>query len=193
MLPDDHDDHPDETAASLAFAIATTSDVQAIVALVNRAYSHHPGAKGWVGDRAFQDAERADEAEVTELITTPDSLMLLGRHGSRLVSCCSLSHVGQTAHLGLFAVDPDLQSQGLGRATLTAAEQFAATTWLAERMDIEVMAHHEPVLRWYERTGYILTGEQSYYVERSGRRAATLLGMSKTLVKGAVGGRLFQR
>jgi GNAT superfamily N-acetyltransferase len=164
------------------FSEATVTDVPTIVDLVNRAYSPLPGAPGWAGERSFQPGDRTDAAEVTRLVTAPESVVLLGRRDGVLVSCCSVARrSGDAAYLGLFGVDPDRQSGGAGRATMQFGESFARSRFGASRMEIEVMEHHGPLRRWYERIGYAVAGERSPFPGSADGRGAWLIPMAKAL------------
>ena len=110
----------------LTFSQAVLADVPAIVDLVNRAYSPAPDAPGWAGERSFQPGDRTDAFEVRELIASAPSVLIVGRQHDRLNSCCSITRrSAETAHLGLFAVEPDRQSGGAGRQTMEYAESLA--------------------------------------------------------------------
>jgi GNAT superfamily N-acetyltransferase len=166
----------------LLFSEATIADAPAIVDLVNRAYSPLPDAQGWAGERSFQPGDRTDEAEVTRLITEPDSVVLLGRLDDAIVSCCAVARRNaDTAYLGLFGVDPDRQSGGAGRATMAFGESFARSWFGATRMEIEVMEHHEPLRQWYARIGYAVAGERAPFPGSPDGRGAWLIPMAKTL------------
>lgn len=166
----------------LLFSDATIADVPAIVALVNRAYSPLPDAPGWAGERSFQPGDRTDADEVARLITAPDSVVLLGRRDDALVSCCSVARrSADTAYLGLFGVDPDRQGGGAGRSTMEFGESVARSRFGATRMEIEVMEHHEPLRRWYERIGYAVAGERRPFPGSVDGRSAWLIPMTKSL------------
>ncbi|WP_412161705.1 GNAT family N-acetyltransferase [Curtobacterium flaccumfaciens] len=144
---------------SLNTGIAGVEDAAELAALINRAYSAAPGASGWVGDRTFQDGERTDDAEVLDAVRRPGSQVLMLRLGTTAVACCALETVGTGQHLSLFAVDPAVQSGGLGRTLLAWAEQVAIDEG-AEFVFLEAMEHHRALREWYARAGYADTGDR---------------------------------
>jgi ribosomal protein S18 acetylase RimI-like enzyme len=73
--------------------------------------------------------------------------------------------------MGLLAVRPDQQGQQLGRQMLEASEA-AMRERGAEKVVISVVNVRERLIGWYERRGYVRTGEMKpfpYGDERVGR------------------------
>jgi ribosomal protein S18 acetylase RimI-like enzyme len=58
----------------------------------------------------------------------------------------------------MFAVRPDGQGSGLGKALLAAAEDHARTGG-ATTMEMCVIDRRTELIAWYERRGYVRTGE----------------------------------
>ena len=58
----------------------------------------------------------------------------------------------------MLCVSPTLQSGGLGRRLLDAAEDHGRAIGLA-RMEMTVIDSRESLIAWYVRRGYALTGE----------------------------------
>jgi ribosomal protein S18 acetylase RimI-like enzyme len=58
----------------------------------------------------------------------------------------------------MLTVRPDLQDRQLGRGLLEAAEAHAAARG-ARRVRITVVNIRDTLIAWYERRGYVLTGE----------------------------------
>jgi ribosomal protein S18 acetylase RimI-like enzyme len=59
----------------------------------------------------------------------------------------------------LLAVSPRLQAEGLGKRLIAAAEAHAAARYGATRMEMTVIAGRHELIAYYERRGYLLTGE----------------------------------
>ena len=87
-------------------------------------------------------------------------------HGFAMATDSTQPGAARTAHLTLLAVDPESQSQGLGKSLLTrltyslALEQFAEAT-------LRVLAENLPARRIYESTGWRPTDHGVF--EDSGR------------------------
>ena len=65
-------------------------------------------------------------------------------------------------YLGLLAIRPDLQAQGLGRRMLDACEAYVAEN-AGTRVTMSVLNVREALIAWYERRGYVRTGEIEPY------------------------------
>ena len=62
------------------------------------------------------------------------------------------------AYLGMLCVEPGLQSSGLGRRLLDAAEDAACAEGI-KAMEMTVIDSRDTLIAWYERRGYVRTGE----------------------------------
>jgi uncharacterized protein (TIGR00290 family) len=144
----------------LAWRPATTADVPDVVTLVQAAYR---GPGGWTNEIGIVGGERIgpaparvaieDPAAVTVLVHDPDS--------RRLIGCCHVSAgTAQTAHLGLFAVDPRRQAGGLGRRLVDLLRGLAVDRFGAHTLEISVVSGQEALIAWYQRRGFTPTGER---------------------------------
>jgi ribosomal protein S18 acetylase RimI-like enzyme len=156
----------------LKFKEAEVSDVEAIVALVNRAYRGPEARKTWTNEAAMLDGQRTDDESVRALIAQHDSTFLLaydafdsdrsGREVSKrhLVACVQLEFLDQkTCYLGMLTVDPAIQGAGIGRRVLNSAEIFVQKTRPEiKKIEMTVITVREELVAWYERRGYWRTG-----------------------------------
>ena len=142
---------------SPTFREATLDDIEALVPLVRAAYR---GDVGWTTESALLDDERIDAAGVAHKVSEPDGAVLVGLDSptGRVVACCEVVHRGDgLVYFGMFAVDPALQSAGLGRRVLAHAEDYAARRWAAHTMEMTVIGQRSELISWYERRGYTVT------------------------------------
>ncbi|MET9116118.1 GNAT family N-acetyltransferase [Streptomyces longwoodensis] len=167
-----------DTAAAtpLSFRDATEADVDALVALVESAYRGDSSRVGWTTEADILDGQRTDPEGVRDIVTSPGSRLLTVEREGRIVACCQLEHRGEHAYFGMFAVSPEQQGAGLGKAVLAEAERRARETWGATEMHMTVISVREDLIAWYERRGYRRTGRTTpfpYGDERFGipRRA----------------------
>jgi len=171
------------------FRPATAADVAAIVALVESAYRGESGLRGWTTESHLLDGQRTDAESVAELIARDRSIVLLGERDATLVACCHIEHQGDAGYFGMFAVNPELQASGLGRALLAEAERVARDNWQVPAMHMTVIEQRGDLIAWYERRGYRLTGKTApfpYGNERFGlprRDDLRFVYLSKTLVE----------
>ena len=147
--------------ATTTFRLATPDDVAVIVALVESAYRGDVSRKGWTTEADLLDGQRTDPVGVTELITKPDSCMLLAERNGTLLACANLEKRGDAGYFGMFSVRPDLQGGGIGRATLAEAERIARDDWHCREMQMTVISVRDELIAWYERRGYKRTGKYS--------------------------------
>lgn len=148
---------------------ATEDDVDAIVALVAHAYRGTGGEPGWTTEAHLFTGPRADAALVRETMRSPANTLIVAEESGSIVGCCTVTDQGETdqgrtdqgrtAYFGLFAVSPNVQGAGLGKALLAEAERVARETLGATAMIMTVISTRDDLLAWYERRGYRRTGE----------------------------------
>ncbi|MEW5834911.1 MAG: N-acetyltransferase [Pseudomonadota bacterium] len=143
----------------LAFRTATAADIPAVVALVESAYRGESGLRGWTTETHLLDGQRTDAQDVGDAIARPDSLVLLAELDGALVSCCHLEKQDGAAYFGMFAVDPSRQTGGIGKQVIAEAERVARERWGVDRMRMTVIVQREELIAFYERRGYVRTGQ----------------------------------
>lgn len=141
------------------FRAAGTADIEAVVALVESAYRGDSGRRGWTTESDLLDGQRTDAAGVSALLGQPDSLVLLAERDGVLLACCHIERQGDAGYFGMFAVNPDLQMAGVGKALLAEAERVARDEWRCVAMRMTVIEQRAELIAWYERRGYQRTGE----------------------------------
>lgn len=141
------------------FQPAGLDDVEALHALVTRAYRGDAARLGWTHEADLLDGQRTDVEALSEVIADPDKVILLARHGGVLIGCVMLSRQDAgSAYLGMLSVEPVRQAGGLGRMLLAEAEREARDRFSAARMEMTVIRQRTELIAWYERRGYVLTG-----------------------------------
>ncbi len=143
-----------------SFRRATLQDVEGILALVESAYRGDSSRQGWTTEADMIAGQRTDLEEITELMTSPGSYFLLMERQATLIANVLLSAHGKHAYLGMFAVRPNEQASGIGRAVLAQAEYVARTELGVSSMEMTVIAQRSELLAWYGRRGYVVTGEE---------------------------------
>jgi ribosomal protein S18 acetylase RimI-like enzyme len=149
---------------------ADGDDVDALVRLVNSAYRGDTSRQGWTTEADLLDGQRIDAERLRETIVTPGNVVLVhegdvSRRAGDLVAgdllaCVHLERSGAGCYLGMLTVQPRRQAAGLGRRLLEAAERFAVTQWRAEHVRMTVILQRVDLIAWYERRGYVNTGER---------------------------------
>jgi ribosomal protein S18 acetylase RimI-like enzyme len=143
-------------------SIAGDADLEAVAALVNSAFRGDSSRAGWTTEAEFLGGQRTDPALLrAELAAHEGAVLLLLRDqpdGDLLGSVWLDPEEPGVWHLGMLTVRPDLQGRQLGRTLLAEAESYAAARG-AERMRLTVIQVRDSLSAWYERRGYVRTGE----------------------------------
>jgi GNAT superfamily N-acetyltransferase len=166
----------------MVLQIAAEGDLAEIVDLANRAYRGTGASVGWTVETDFIEGERTSMPRLGEdLAAHPHARLLMWRaecDGSLLGSVWLEPLEDAVWYLGLLNVRPELQGRQLGRRLLAAAEREAKDHG-ARRIRISVLNVRDTLIAWYERRGYVRTGETKafpYGDERFGRPLRDDLG-----------------
>ncbi len=144
----------------LSIAPATTTDVPALKALLEAAYRGDSARAGWNHEADILDDERIAPGELEAMLADPSVTILTAREGENLTGCVAVTvKDAALAYLGMLCVAPKLQSSGLGRRLLDAAEDHARGLGIAA-MEMTVIDSRASLIAWYERRGYAFTGER---------------------------------
>lgn len=144
----------------VSFRAATTGDVAALHRLIESAYRGETAKVGWTHEADLLGGQRTDADELATIVADPTRVLLLAEATGEPVGCVQVADQGAgLAYLGMLTVKPTLQSGGLGRRLLAAAEVEATARFAAARMEMTVIRQRPELIAWYERRGYALTGE----------------------------------
>ena len=150
----------------------TDHDLPEVIDLTNLAFR---GNQGWTIESKYIEGQRINLEMLREdMKENPDALLLIWREEVGRILLGSVWLEPKDAgvwYMGLLAVRPDEQGRQLGRRMLEAAEA-AVLERGAEKVVISVVNVRERLIGWYERRGYVRTGERKpfpYGDERVGR------------------------
>ncbi|KAB1913022.1 GNAT family N-acetyltransferase [Micromonospora sp. AMSO31t] len=144
-----------------AVRTARPADVAALVDLVESAYRGERSRAGWTTEADLLAGQRTDPAMVAEAVSSPGGTVLVVEDGTGIVACCQLERRDDHVYFGMFAVAPGRQGGGLGRDLLAEAERHAREQWQSGELRMTVITQREDLIAWYERRGYVRTGELS--------------------------------
>jgi GNAT superfamily N-acetyltransferase len=157
---------------------AIEDDFAEVVALANMAYRGTDSTPGWTTEAAYITGQRLDDASLRKsLAEEPRARLLIWRdeadlaHGQLLGTVWLEPEDENVWYLGLLTVRPDVQNRQLGRALLAAAEAYAKDAG-GRKIRMTVVNVRATLIAWYERRGYVLTGESEpfpYGDERFGK------------------------
>lgn len=144
---------------AVAITTATPADAPALKNLLEAAYRGDSARAGWNHEADILDDERIGIEELDALLADPAVTILTARDAGALVGCVAVTRKDKTlGYLGMLCVLPTLQSGGLGRKLLDAAEHHGRAIGIA-RMEMTVIDSRESLIAWYVRRGYAFTGE----------------------------------
>lgn len=142
------------------FRQAENEDVSAIIQLVESAYRGESSRQGWTSEADLLDGGRTFAEEVSGIISAPENKIILLEDTEKLIASVHIKRQSNgKAYLGMFAVLPNEQNRGIGKALLNYVESLVASEWQCSEMEMAVIRQRRELIAWYEKRGYRLTGE----------------------------------
>ena len=138
--------------------IAVLSDVNDIVALVNCAYRPAIQNVSWTNESDWVEGERTSAKQVVELLLRANSVVLIAEMNVEIVACVHLEKSGEASHIGMLAVMPKQQQNGLGKRLLAQAETYGTEKFSSNKFVMEVVTSRIELIDFYLRRGYLRTG-----------------------------------
>jgi ribosomal protein S18 acetylase RimI-like enzyme len=145
-------------------------DVPPLARLINGAYRGDSGRKGWTTEADLLGGQRVDEEMLRELISegkrhlliATDKIDELEDQPSALIGCVAVEkESSRSAGLGLLTVAVEAQQRGLGDFLVGVAEEYARAQFNSDEMGMHVISVRRELTDWYERRGYVKTGERA--------------------------------
>lgn len=142
---------------------ATVADIDELSALVNSAYRGESSHLGWTTEADLLEGQRTDGEDLRRHIQDPEHvIMCVSEVENGPILACVLLELkarpeGKNSYLGMLTVKPSLQTKGIGKFLMGAAED-RARRFGARSMLLGVIQVRETLIAWYERRGYKKTG-----------------------------------
>ncbi len=150
----------------MILAAAQTRDYTAITPLVNDAFRGTGKVTSWNTEAGVIEGERlTEEFLLADLATKPNGHLLTYRDTAEapLLGTVWLELKSKgTWYLGLLTVRPDLQMRRRSTSLLAAAEGLVKDRG-GRTIRITVVNVRHSLIAWYERRGYVLTGEEELF------------------------------
>jgi ribosomal protein S18 acetylase RimI-like enzyme len=138
---------------------ATLADVPELNILINSSYRGNESKKGWTNEADLLEGTRIDEEMLTEYINNKSvSILKYTNDSEQIIGSVYLEVREPKLYLGMLSVLPMLQGKGIGRALLEQAETIAKQLH-CHTICISVIDVRTELINWYERRGYVFTGE----------------------------------
>ena len=148
---------------SPAIRTAEIADLEPLKALVESAYRGESARAGWSHEADLLGGERITRDDLSAMLAAPDQRVLVAEREGALIGCVAVhgpAQPGGPAYIGMLAVAPGGQAGGLGRHLLSAAEHCARDLFNARTAEMTVISVREPLIAYYQRRGYAVTGER---------------------------------
>ena len=144
---------------------AAFEDPPAVVTIVNRAYRGTGDHRGWNSEADLIAGDRVTLAQLRQgLVISPHARLMVHRGpGGEIVACVRIEPEEDPEsdgdwYFGMLAIDPAAQADGLGRRMLAAIDAHVRERG-GRRLRITVINLREALIAWYERRGFVRTGE----------------------------------
>jgi ribosomal protein S18 acetylase RimI-like enzyme len=144
----------------LTIVTATINDIPQLLSLVNSAYRGEDSKKGWTTEAFLLEGnQRIDEATLEQMMQLPGArIKKCLTDSGQLVGCVYLEPQAKELYVGLLTVSPLIQTRGIGKTLLKAAEEYASEQGCTG-IAMTVISLRQELIDWYLRRGYQLTGE----------------------------------
>ena len=143
---------------TLAFRAATDADIPSLVSLVTSAYRGDVSKQGWTTEADMLDGQRIDADVLRHDIARPRSRIVLAERHGELLACAHVAEEDGAGYFGMFAVRPDLQGGGVGKAVMAETERVVREEWTLPAIRMTVIDIRYELIAFYERRGYVRTG-----------------------------------
>jgi ribosomal protein S18 acetylase RimI-like enzyme len=141
------------------FQLATLEDTSQLNKLVNSAYRGEASKKGWTTEEHLLGGIRTNEALLQDIILKKENRIFKYTLNNQIVGCVLLEAQKENLYLGMLTVAPDLQASGIGKLLMQESEKIASQEGFEKIVMTVISVRHE-LIAFYERRGYINTGEK---------------------------------
>lgn len=149
---------------SLSFRTATLADAPKLVELLNHAYRPSQALpQAWTHESDIIEGERINLSQMQNTIRQESSVLLLAEQDEKIIGCVHIENQTDYAYIGMLTVDPNIQSQGLGKTILSYAEDYALKIWNIRTFKMSVVETRDTLIAFYVRRGYKQTGTYMEY------------------------------
>ncbi len=148
---------------------ALLQDSKELNTLINAAYRGEESKKGWTTEAEILGGIRIDEFTLKSMLAAGGGTIIkYTDEDGRILGTVYLEVKQSALYLGMFAVSPLTQGKGIGKALLSFAEDFAVDHG-CDKITLTVIRSRVELIQWYERHGYVPTGNSITFEEIEGR------------------------
>lgn len=144
----------DPTTPHLDIRAATSADQDRLIPLINSAFAIE----------TFLEGDRTNPQRIAEAMAS--GTFLVAEDADARIAACVFTEVrGERGYIGLLAVDPARQGQGIGRFMMQAAEEHLRRHGCVA-IDIIVLSLRTDLPPLYQRLGYAVTSREPFSPQR---------------------------
>lgn len=167
---------------SVSFRNAIQSDTPVLFSLINSAYRGDSARSGWTNEADLVGGLRVTEEEISSIISTPDQSFLLALYGEEIVGCVHLKFILGEVQINMLTIHPEKQNQKIGASLFSEIERLARLS-AKSAMTLSVIHVRKELIAYYERKGFVLTGQSEPFPPQYPAKipGLLLLEMKKTL------------
>jgi len=153
----------------ISIRTAQNGDVPALVGLINAAF---------IVEQFVFDGDRINREETQAFMET--GRFLVAEDSAGLAGCVYVQVRDGRGYLGLLAVDPGRQGEGLGRTLVAAAEDYFRAEG-CRAVDLRIISPRTPLPSFYRHLGYAEIGTAAFSPSLQSKVPGHYIIMSKQL------------
>ncbi|OCL83528.1 GNAT family N-acetyltransferase [Arcobacter porcinus] len=139
---------------NLEFCEAKKENIKDMENIINIAY-RKISASGWTGESHLLSGIRVNEAMLEEMLEDENIRTFLAKKDDKVLATIQVKKEDLNLVIGLFAVDTDMQSSGIGKKLLEFAENRAKDIFKdCKKFIMEVISSRTELIAYYNRRGY---------------------------------------
>lgn len=163
-------------STNLTWRTATVDDTQIVKDLIEASFRADDTRPGWTAHTALNQQFHLTPSELAEMLTSPDRKVLLAYLSPTTPSSATPAAansaqelpvgtvgIGKRGRITMLAVHPSQHRTGLGRLILAEGEKRCIAEWGVTVLGLNALSSRERLVEWYERRGYVRTGETSRF------------------------------
>ncbi len=151
---------------------ASQSDVIPLEKVIQYAYRGGKQTGSWTNEYSLVKGPRVTVEQLQSVLTKDNQALLVAEleddGATVLAGCIRIDKLADGhAYFGMLAIDPDLQSKGVGKALFAAAEECARKDFNCTGVRMSVLSPRDELIAWYKRLGYVENGETEPFLDPS--------------------------
>ena len=145
---------------------ADASHILRIEELIENGYRRDIAKKGWTHEVDLLKGDRLSNGEIEKTLNDVNSAFFIAIDANEIVQgVICVARNNDWIEFGKFAVNPELQGQGIGKKLISKVENFVKTQWHSNRLLLSVISIRIELIEFYKRLGFAETGEKMDFIK----------------------------